>query len=240
MTKSFSQYTITLDDDSQIHKLIARITKLNSLPFTSPDKLMARAGSYKPTAVFVDIHLDVGVSGLDYLSEMRRIWPFVPIFVITSDPKHGLIGKALASGANDFIRKPLAPEEVRARLEARLTEMQEKQGIVELELNDIVFNARLGTIRKGDKIVHLPPLETELMLYLARNLGLKTTKQAIRQHLWGDTKICSNALDKKISNLRKAIKECASEVQVATSYGGSVALQLTQNKEVEKIAIGGP
>ena len=235
MTESFGLYTITLDDDAQIHKLIARITKLNSLPFTSPDKLMGRARSYTPTAVFVDINLDIGVSGLDYLSEMRRIWLFVPIFVMTSDPDHSLIGKALASGANDFIRKPLVPEEVNARLGARLTEMRERQGVEELKLNDMVFNARLGTIRKNDRVVHLPPLEAGLLLYLAQNVGLNMTKQAIRQHLWGDTKTCDNALDKKISNLRKAIKECASEVQIATSYGGGVALRLSQNRQAEKI-----
>ena len=226
MTPNQAPYTITLDDDPQIHKIIARITNISSLPFNVPDKLLSRAKSYSPSAVFVDVNLDVGVSGLDYLSEMRRLWPFVPIFVITSDPNHELIGRALAYGANDFIRKPLEPNELRARLQSRLTEMREKQGIEELALNDLTFNARLGTIRKAEKVAHLAPLESELLLYLARHLGLGAQKEALRQYLWGEVKTSTNSLDKKISNLRKALKDCQSEVEIETTYGGGVSLIL--------------
>ena len=62
MSEAIGRYTITLDDDPSIHKLIARITDLSSLPFTSPDKLMARSKSYAPLAVsglYTEFDLDV-------------------------------------------------------------------------------------------------------------------------------------------------------------------------------------
>jgi len=235
MTDSYSQYTITLDDDPQVSKLIARITGMSSLPFTSPEKLVTRAATYTPTAVFVDINLGIDISGLDYLSSMRQIWPFIPILVVTSDPNPGLIGKALASGANDFIRKPIFPDELQARLQSRLTEMREKRGSEELRLDDLTFNRRLETISKGDCIIHLAPLESKLLYLLANNLGLVITKEAIRQNLWGNTKICGNALDKKISNLRKAIKECGSSVQILSSYGGKISLKISSDKARPKV-----
>ena len=186
MVDKFEKYTITLDDDSMIHQLITRITRMTSLPFTSPEKLILRAGSYNPAAVFVDVNLDQGLNGLDYLSKMRSIWPFTPIFIITSDQNQSIIGKALALGANDFIRKPITPEELNARLGARLLEMREKQGLEEITLNNVIFNSRLSTLRRGTLLRHLPPLESKLLLFLARNLALFTTKQAIRQ-LYGET-----------------------------------------------------
>ena len=59
------RYTITLDDDATVHKYIARLTGISSLPYTSTSALMARAASYQPVAAFIDIHLGLEESGLD-------------------------------------------------------------------------------------------------------------------------------------------------------------------------------
>lgn len=221
-------YTITLDDDPQIHKLIARMTGLPSLPFTSPEKLLGRGRTYSPLAVYVDANLGIGISGIDFLCEFRSLWPFAPLFVITGETCHHIIGKALAKGAHDFIRKPLVTEEVLARLGARLSEVKERQSADDTKIGDLSLNVRLGTLKRGDKVVHLPPLEAELLVFLSRHLGLVTSKDAIRSHLWPGTKTCANALDKKISNLRKALSECAATLVLKTTYGGNVSLQIPQ------------
>lgn len=226
MKEAYGNYTITLDDDSQVHMLIARITKMNSLPFTHAKKLLERASSYTPAALFVDVHLELGISGLDYISDFRQCWPFVPIFVITSDQNLALIGEALSKGANDFIRKPIVPDELQARLEARIVEMREKQNIEEWQIGEVIFNKRLGTLTKGSKILNLPPLEAELLLYLIRNIGLVASKDSIRHYLWGNTKVSENSLDKKISNLRKMIGELDANIVIKTQYGGKIYLQL--------------
>ncbi len=222
---TYSQYTITLDDDPTVFKIIEKMTGLPSLPFTSPDKLIGRAHSYQPSAVFVDINLGANQSGLEYLAEMRRIWPFVPIFVITGTVSGNEIGIALASGANDFIRKPLVREEVMARLNVRLTEMREKQGADQISVGNTVFCRRLGSVTVKDKVVYMAPLEAELLLYLSRHLGTTVLKTGLRQYLWGDIKTCDNALDKKISNLRKVLREVGSDAEIVTAYGGKVQLK---------------
>jgi DNA-binding response OmpR family regulator len=220
-----SQYTITLDDDAAVSRIIERMTGIQSLPFTNPDKLMAQASSYQPTAVFVDIHLGANQSGLEYLAGMRRIWPFVPIFVITGTFVGDAIGIALASGANDFIRKPLIREEVVARLTVRLSEMREKQDGDRIVIGNLVFCRRLASVTVGETIAHMAPLEAELFLYLSRNLGTTMQKTALRQYLWGDIKTCDNALDKKISNIRKVLRDVGADAEIVTAYGGKVMLK---------------
>jgi DNA-binding response OmpR family regulator len=202
------------------------MTNIPSLPFVAPEKLLGRGNSYSPSALFVDANLGVGVSGIDFLAKFRHLWPFIPIFVITGELNRNLIGRALASGANDFIRKPLMPEEILARLDIRVTEMKERQGNELIEIADIVFNARLGTLQRNERLVHLPPLESELLLFLARHMGFVTSKQSLRTHLWGETTTCANALDKKISNLRKALKDCSDCVELVSAYGGKISLQI--------------
>lgn len=230
-------YTITIDDDSQVHKLISRFTGLPSLPFNSVERLLDNRASYKPTAVFVDVHLGTQESGLDAIGQLRSRFPFVPLIVITADPDPGLIGKALCKGANDFIHKPLSPQEFLARLEARIHECHERQDVEEYDLCGVLFRRRTGTLSKGGHTVYLPPLEAELLTYLARNLGIVTSKAAVREHLWGQIKVTSNSLDKKISNVRKALSQFSSPIELHTAYGGKICLRISESERKRRIRV---
>lgn len=218
------QYTITLDDDPIVHKIIAQATGAPSLPFTCPKKLLRKSASLSPIAVFLDINLKENVSGLDCLPELRRLWRMTPILVMTGDKDNALIGKSLASGANDFLRKPINPDELIARMQIRICEMQEKRGFEEIRLADTLFNPRLGTLAKGGRVVYLPRLEAEILLHLSNGNGVTFTKESIRLRLWGQTKVCTNAIDKKLTTLRKAFRELDSSVALRTVYGGQVSL----------------
>lgn len=226
MTELKEHYTITLDDDAMVHKIIAQATGVPSLHFSCPDKLLRKASSLMPLAVFLDINLKENVSGLDFIPELREIWPMVPILVMTGDRDNNLIGRSLASGANDFLRKPINPLEVIARMQIRISEMREKRGFEEIELADTRFNPRLGTLSKGERVVYLPRLEAEILLYLANGQGLSFSKDNLRLKLWGKTKVCDNAIDKKLTTLRKAFRELDSTMALRTVYGGLVSLAL--------------
>lgn len=220
------QYTITLDDDPIVHKIISQVTGVPSLPFTCPKKLLRKSTSLSPIAVFLDINLKENVSGLDCLPELRRLWRMAPILVMTGDKDNALIGRSLASGANDFLRKPINPDELIARMQIRICEMQEKRGFDEIRLADTTFNPRLGTLAKGDRTVYLPRLEAEILLHLSNGNGVAFSKESIRLRLWGKTKVCDNAIDKKLTTLRKAFRELDSVMALRTVYGGQVSLAL--------------
>ncbi len=227
-------YTITLDDDPLVHKIIAQVTGMPSLPFTCPTKLLRKASALNPVAVFLDINLKKNVSGLDCLPELRSLWRISPILVMTGDRDNALIGRSLATGANDFLRKPINPDELIARMQIRICEMQEKRGFEEIKLADTVFNPRLGTLSKGDRVVYLPRLEAEILLHLSNGSGLTFTKESIRLRLWGKTKVCDNAIDKKLTTLRKAFRELSSSMALRTVYGGQVSLSLSGERPMQE------
>jgi DNA-binding response OmpR family regulator len=226
MSDHHEHYTITLDDDVLIHKIIAQATGMPSLHYSCPEKLLKKASALSPIAVFLDINLKENVSGLDFIPGLREVWPMVPILVMTGDRDHNLIGRSLASGGNDFLRKPIQPSELIARLHIRICEMREKRGFEEIVLADTRFNPRLGTLSKGERVVYLPRLEAEILLYLANGQGLSFSKDNLRLRLWGKTKVCDNAIDKKLTTLRKAFRELESGMALRTVYGGLVSLAL--------------
>ncbi|RZA11990.1 MAG: response regulator, partial [Proteobacteria bacterium] len=151
MSEQKEHYTITLDDDALIHKIIAQATGMPSLHYSCPDKLLKKATTLSPIAVFLDVNLQENVSGLDFVPSLREIWPMVPIIVMTGDRDSNLIGRSLASGGNDFLKKPINPSELMARMQIRICEMREKRGFDEILLADARFNPRLGTLSKGDR-----------------------------------------------------------------------------------------
>ncbi len=216
------RYTISLDDDPVLNKIIAQMTGIYSVPFVSPKQLIERAPSYSPLAAFIDVHLGVGISGLEFIPVLRRIWPHVPLIVVTSDPEYELIGRALALGANDFIRKPVISEELVARMEARIAEMSARAEELEVRVYDVTYNKEHHFIRKDDRLVYLPNLEARLFDSLIRTGGMPMPKEALKARIWGKIAVSENALDKKISSLRRLLAEVGAGFGIKSAYGGGV------------------
>ena len=126
MTHAHSQYLIVIDDDPMIARVIEKALTRQVRSFTSGAAFAAAAGLSEPMGVIIDINLGVGDSGLDLIPSVRSRWPYVPVLVITSDAASETVGPALASGANDFVRKPIEAQELRARLQARSIEMEQR------------------------------------------------------------------------------------------------------------------
>ncbi len=219
-----SRYTVTLDDDSTVPKIIAQVTGIPSHAFQNGDALLKKAESLDPVAFFLDIHLDTHTNGLDLLPELRRRWPFHPILVVTGDPKDELIGQALAMGANDFIRKPINPTELIGRMHARVLEMAARKKIDVLEIGDICFSPSQATITKNGKITYLPKLETQLFAILIEQRDMISSREELKQRLWGRIAVSENTLDRKISDIRKALSEIGSTCVIQSHYRKGISL----------------
>ncbi|MES2746401.1 MAG: response regulator transcription factor [Bdellovibrionota bacterium] len=219
-----ARYTITLDDDASISRIIAQVTGIPSHGFATGESLMKKAGSMDPVAVFVDVHLEGNANGLDMIPELRKIYPFVPIIVQTSDPKDDLIGQALAIGANDFIRKPINPIELTGRLHARIQEMSARKKIDVMTIGDIEFSPSQSSVSKNGKVAYLPKLETQLLAILIEQRDLIASRDELKQRLWGRIAVSENTLDRKISDIRKALSEVGSLCVVQSHYRKGISL----------------
>lgn len=225
------RYTITLDDDPSISKIIAQVTGIPSLPFVSAEALRKKAGSFDPVAAFIDVHLDSNEIGLDFIPEFRKVWPFTPIIVATSDPKDHLIGEALAMGANDFIRKPINPVELTGRLHARILEMSTRRKNDVVEIGDIVFSPGQSSISKDGQVSYLPKLETQLLSMLIDQRELIVSRDELKQRLWGRIAVSENTLDRKISDIRKAFADINSVCVIQSIYRKGICLKFGSVEE---------
>jgi DNA-binding response OmpR family regulator len=217
-------YTITLDDDPMVGKIIEQMTRMRSLAFFSSDALLKKAERLSPKAVFIDIGLSVDDSGLDAIPKVRQLWPFSPILVITGSPDCGLIGPALAAGAHDFVRKPLEAGELTARLNARVAEMRQRESIQTTQIGNAIYNQELRVLQKGDRRAYLSPMAGKVFEILMTAKGQVVRRETLMRGAWGHVKVTENSLDRRIHELRKAIKEIEGPIEIRSLYGKGLAL----------------
>jgi DNA-binding response OmpR family regulator len=225
------RYTITLDDDPTVATIIAQATGLPSLPFKSSKALLSRASLYKPIAAYVDVHLDIDDVGLHLIPSLRSVWPDAALFVITADPDPELIATALALGANDFIRKPMIPTEIRARLQTRVQELDSSKRWTKLTLGPLSFVKEERSLQCGEKMLQLPRLESKLLLLLLSHREMTIGKDELKLRMWGKVNVADNTLDKKISKLREALTLIGAPVAIDVAYGKGVRLCFKNDSE---------
>lgn len=218
-------YTLTLDDDPMIHTIIAATMGVPSLSFVHPDALRKALPDLEPIAVFVDINLETDINGLDLIPELRRRWPTCPLIVITSDPSDDALGGALAAGANDFIRKPINKNELLARLKARMTEMARHAGSSQMTLGPLTFNRLHRSLEYQRERRYLTPQGACLLECLLEAQGMAVPRADLKRRIWSNVKIGDNALDKKVHELRSALRELTSDIQVNAIYGVGLSIK---------------
>lgn len=227
------RYTITLDDDVSISQTIAQATGIPSYSYTDCELLLEQAPTLNPLAIFIEVHLGANHCGLDLVADIRKIWAFIPIIVITADPKSELIGQALAIGANDFIHKPINPVELNGRLHGRMLEMSNRQRIDVLTIGDIEFTQSQALLRKDGRVSYLPKLETALLAILIEQRELIVAREELKQRLWGRIAVSENTLDRKISDIRKALGAVGSHAILQSHYRKGISLSFpTELKKV--------
>ncbi|MBI4404403.1 MAG: response regulator transcription factor [Deltaproteobacteria bacterium] len=220
-------YTITLDDDPMVVKIIEKTTGLPTIHYSSAKKLAAEAKQYSPIAAFVDIYLGIADCGLDIVPALRAVWPYAPILIVTIDPTEEAVSAALAAGADDFLRKPLRPKELMARLQARLKDLAQKEAKSALNFADITLDTIHRTVRGRNGLKYLTSTESNLLLCLARAKGTIVPRSALKRHCWGDISVSDNALDRKMHEIRKALKDISETVTIRTAYGEGFVMELT-------------
>lgn len=225
--KANENYTITLDDDPTVQRIIEQATRLKTHAFSDPQELVANAEKFSPVAAFIDIHLGENArGGLDIIPMLRRQWPFCPILVITGAPAEATITQALASGADDFVRKPLIPEELNARLKLRMEDSAHKAAKRLIEYGDIKIDSSHRTVSGPKGKRYASPIEIALLTNLAYMEGAIVEKESLKVRCWGQIKVTDNALHRKLHAVRALLKDVTDRVTIQTKYGVGFALKV--------------
>jgi len=231
MATDFTDYIITLDDDPMMSIILEKAVGKKSLYFASLAELEREIHNLKPLAMFVDLHLGLSENGLDILPKLKEKWPFSPIIVITGDHDDDAVGKALSGGADDFIYKPINPGEVLARMQTRVAELAKREAQEIVTLGDLVIDMVHRVITNQSKQQRfLSPTEMNLLGCLLAAQGTVVKREAMKRRCWGQIFVSDNALNRKLHEVRRNLKELSTQVNIRTLYGTGFILEVKNQK----------
>jgi DNA-binding response OmpR family regulator len=164
----------------------------------------ARAQRPDLGAVLLDLGLPE-ISGLDLLHRLRQKNPDLPVLVVTAYGELRDRVRGLDLGADDYITKPFAVEELLARLRAA-TRRHRQAGESLLRVRDVELDPRSHRVRQAGQEVWLTGREFAVLKLLMENVGRPVSRERIEQHLygWGEV-VEANTVDVFIYNLRRKL-----------------------------------
>ncbi len=154
--------------------------------------------------VLLDIQLP-GRDGLQTLAEIRRRRSDLPVVMLTARDDLGSKVSALDGGADDYITKPFAFEELLARVRA-MTRRADQQQSSSIELGDLRIDLLAHRVWRNGEPIELSRREFALLEYFARNSGQLLSRQQIMSSVWEyDFEGESNIVDVYVRYLRQKL-----------------------------------
>lgn len=158
--------------------------------------------------IILDIMLP-GKNGFDLCRDLRREGVNVPILMLTARGELSDRVVGLKLGADDYVQKNSAPQELMARIEALLRRSGTgKPGLAqEARFGDIRVDPRRHEVTRGRKPVKLSRVEFRLLEYLLERRGFVVTREELLENVWGLAgETLTRTVDVHISGLRRKIE----------------------------------
>ncbi|RSS81374.1 response regulator transcription factor [Streptomyces sp. WAC06614] len=157
----------------------------------------------RPDLALVDVVMP-GLDGLALCRTLRRRGDRLPVLVLTARDQVGDRVAGLDAGADDYLAKPFATEELLARIRALLRRTEPAEGSGVLSLGDLTLDPAARTAHRGPHPLELTKTEFDVLELLLEHQGAVLTRTQIYDRIWGygfDT--TSRTLDVSIGYLRR-------------------------------------
>jgi len=163
-----------------------------------------KAESWPYDAIVLDIMLP-GLDGWEILRRLRAAGRRVPVLMLTARDAVADRVRGLDSGADDYLTKPFALDELLARVRALIRRGADQPSPV-IPLADAVLDLHARAVLRNGRPVPLTPREYALVEYLALHRGRVVSRTELYDHLFGeDDDTLSNLLDVHVSNIRRKL-----------------------------------
>ena len=132
----------------------------------------------------------------------------------------------LDAGADDYLTKPFAFEELLARIRAILRKKGEQEQAIKLQVGDLSLDLATHKVTRSGKEIELTTKEFALLEYLMRNAGKVVTRTMISEHVWDiDFDTFTNVIDVYINYLRNKIDSDSKKKLIQTIRGRGYILK---------------
>lgn len=216
-------HILVVEDERRLANLLRRVLSeerhVVDTAYDGSDGLpLATSGTYD--LVILDLMLP-GVDGLEICRQMRAQDVQTPVLMLTA---RGAIEDRVAGlnvGADDYLVKPFAMEELLARVNALLRRRGKNfEGAPHLIVADLTLDLVRHEARRGDRVIELTAKEFALLEFLMRHPGQTLTRTQIVDHVWRyDLDTLSNVVDIYIHYLRDKVDRDFSHKLITTVRG---------------------
>ena len=171
---------------------------------------------HSPELVLLDLKLP-DISGEALCRQFKEDFPEIKIMILTAKDTPEDIARGLNIGADDYLSKPFAPQELLARIAARLRSSGQTDA---LEIADLVLNPKTHEVTRSGQPIDLSPQEFKLLHYLMNNANQVLNREMILSHIWGAaTDVETRVVDVYIGYLRKKIDKPFSKPLIKSVRG---------------------
>ena len=201
-------HVLVVDDDSRIAAALRRALIYEGYHVdVAPDGQIAlnRARERMPDLAILDIMMP-GIDGLEVTRRLRAEGD-VPILLLTAKDGTADRVKGLDSGADDYLVKPFAYEELLARVRALLRRRAPRAKRT-LRYADVVMDLATREVKRGDRLIPTTAKEFDLLQHFMRNPGQVLRREQLLDAVWGfNFGASSNVVDVYVGYLRQKLEQ---------------------------------
>jgi DNA-binding response OmpR family regulator len=219
---------LIIEDEHKIARALKKALEQESYAVDvayNGDEGYAMATTEPYDAMIIDRMLPGDHDGIAILKAMRKDRIHTPVLFLTALDSITQRTEGLDSGADDYLVKPFALEELLARVRALLRRPAEQMPII-LMAGDLSLNTITYEVERAGKSIQLTSKEFALLEYFLRNQNRPLSKEMIISHVWNyDADILPNTVEVYIKYLRAKVDEGFSKQLIHTMRGFGYKLQ---------------
>jgi DNA-binding response OmpR family regulator len=160
-----------------------------------------------------------GRDGLAVCRALRASGNSTPILMLTARDSVADRVSGLGTGADDYLTKPFALDELLARIQALLRRSRSVQPVV-LKVADLTLDPVTRRVSRGSVVVTLTPKEYAILEVLMRNVGQVVSRTRLAERVWDEaSEVLDNLVDAHVSHLRKKVDRDSSVPLIHTVRG---------------------
>lgn len=220
---------LVVDDDAAVRNSLDRALRVHgydvALAVDGEDALR-QIPSDQPDAVVLDV-LMPNVDGLEVCRRLRAMGDRTPILMLTAQDGVRERVAGLDAGADDYLPKPFALDELLARIRALLRRAAPDSDEADiLRFEELTMNLGTFEVHRGDRKIDLTRTEFSLLELFLRNPRQVLTRDVINERVWGyDFPTTSNSLEVYVGYLRRKLEAAGEPRLIQTMRGFGYALR---------------
>lgn len=213
---------LVAEDDPSVRNAVERVLELEGYHVKTANDgnaALDRIESLKPHAVVMDVMMPFA-DGLTVTRELRHRGNRTPVLLLTARHEVGDRVAGLDAGADDYLVKPFAVDELLARVRALLRRYESPTATAVMTMGDLSMDVNKREVKRGGKTLELTKTEFDLLHILLEQQDIVLSREYLYEHIWGyNFETNSKSLDVYIGYLRRKLDDSGEERILHTVRG---------------------